>query len=379
MDSNHLHPSYHAAVPTGPYTARAPSPPYIHVPPPTNLPNRPLTPDVPADPSNSGRRAGDEPLMTIHPSPFAPHITGLAPADVLAITDDGAPQSARDTSSQWVYEGRRRAQSVLSYLYLGPSSAVRDREFLVREGITMVLCARDARFAAAAAAAAHGGMLVMGVTRAVEGLGIAVEGIDVADGRELVAAFAVAAGKVNAHLLAVSRAQQLHRQQQNGTTEPASHRRGRVLVVCETGNDRSAAVVAAYLMTMYGLDTVQAVQFMQLKRFCVALGDEFKFQLQAYGDILQAKGDVVAQQATLQQGQQQSLYQPQAQTQGQHLGQQAQQQQPWQQMPQGGGGGKRRIEQTMDEEADNGQNPMEVEMDAERYAGRGFAPFVDRD
>ncbi|KAK4143328.1 protein-tyrosine phosphatase-like protein [Dichotomopilus funicola] len=372
MDSNHLHPSYHAAVPTGPYSARAPSPPYIHVPPPTDLPNRPLTPDVQADPSNSGSRGRDEPLMTIHPSPFAPHITGLSPADVLAITDDGAPQSARDTSSQWVYEGRRRAQSVLSYLYLGPSSAVRDREFLVREGITMVLCARDARFAAAAAAAAHGGMLVMGVTRAVEGLGIAVDGIDVADGRELVAAFAVAAGKVNAHLLAVSRARQLHQQQQqqqNGTTEPASHRRGRVLVVCETGNDRSAAVVAAYLMTMYGLDTVQAVQFMQLKRFCVALGDEFKFQLQAYGDILQAKGDV-------------------GQTHGQHPGQQAQQaqkaqqaqqQQLWQQMPQGGGGGKRRLEQTMDEEVDGGQNPMEVEMDAERYAGRGFAPFVDRD
>ena len=209
----------------------------------------------------------------------------------------------------------------------------------------MVLCARDARFANAAAPGG-GGMLVMGVKRAVEGMGVVVEGIDVADGRELVGAFSVAARRVNEHCLEVARQQQ----QQGG-----NGRRGKVLVVCETGNDRSAAVVAAYLMAVYGLDTVQAVQFMQLKRFCVALGDEFKFRLQAYGDILRARGDVGVM-GGMQQG-----------------------------AGSGGSGGpvggnvKRRIEQTMEEGEEGGRQDEDVEMDDERYASRGFAPFVDRD
>jgi hypothetical protein len=107
-------------------------------------------------------------------------------------------------------------------------------------------------------------------------------------------------------------------------------------------------------MAMYGLDTVQAVQFMQLQRFCVALGDEFKFQLQTYGDILRARGDVGV------------------------MGQQ------WQGQEIAGGvmaglNVKRRIEQTMGEAEEGGQEEMVVEMDDERYAGRNFAPFVERD
>jgi hypothetical protein len=272
--------------------------------------------------------------MTIHPSPSAIHTAALSPADLQTITRN-LPQSARDASATWVYESRRRAQPVLDYLYLGPASVVKDRAFLLREGITMVLCARDARFAAPGTATAGGGMLVMGVKRAVEGMGVAVEGIDVADGRELVGAFSVAAGRVNAHVLGVER---------DGTG-----RRGKVLVVCETGNDRSAAVVAAYLMAVYGLDTVQAVQFMQLKRFCVALGDAFKFQLQTYGDILRARGDV-------------GVMGLQARSGGEV-----------------GGNVKMRIEQTMGDAEEGGQGDMEVEMDDERYASRGFAPFVERD
>ena len=133
-----------------------------------------------------------------------------------------------------------------------------------------------------------------------------------------------------------------------------------MLVVCETGNDRSAAVVAAYLMAMYGLDTVQAVQFMQLKRFCVALGDDFKFQLQAYGDILRARGDVGA-------------------TGGHHY--QLGQGQPGGGLSSGavtGGNVKRRIDQTMEEAGEKGEDGMAMEMDDERYACRNFAPFVDR-
>ncbi|KAK4155428.1 protein-tyrosine phosphatase-like protein [Chaetomidium leptoderma] len=344
--TNNLQPT---ALPTGPYSSRPPSPPYIHVPPPvnSNFANHLL------NLNNPNRNNGDaSAVMTIHPSPAATHTTGLSPAQLETVTGS-RPQSAFDGASTWVYESRRRAQAVLDYLWLGPSSVVRDRAFLLREGVTMVLCARDARFATAAAAAGGGGMLVMGVKRAVEGMGIEVGGVDVADGRELVGAFSVAARVVNEHVLGVA-----SRAEEGGggggeEEEKRRRSRGKVLVVCETGNDRSAAVVAAYLMTMYGLDTVRAVQFMQLQRFCVALGDDFKFQLQTYGDILRARGDVGVMGPQQQRGEVGSGM--------------------------AGGNVKRRIEQTMGEAGENGQDDMEVEMDGERYAGRSFAPFVERD
>ncbi|KAL2176774.1 protein-tyrosine phosphatase-like protein [Thermothelomyces heterothallicus CBS 202.75] len=345
-------PSFQSTVfPTAPYSSRPPSPPYIHVPPPMH--SSLSLGSSKHDRNGAGTLEEDDPdhdsdvLMTIRPSPSAVHTAGLTQQELYTVTQGLLPQSARDGSSTWVYESRRRAQQVLSYLYLGPASAVKDRAFLEREGITMVLCARDARFATAGE-----GMLVGGVRRAVEGMGVDVEGIDVADGRALVGAFPVAAAKVNQHLLAVA--------------ARAGVGAGRVLVVCETGNDRSAAVVAAYLMAMYGLDTVQAVQFMQLKRFCVALGDDFRFQLQTYGDILRARGDVGA-------------------TGGHHHHHQQQQQQQGPAQPgeavnrAPGTAAKRRIEQTMGETDEGGEGgDMSMEIDDERYEGRSFAPFVDR-
>ncbi|KAK3899986.1 protein-tyrosine phosphatase-like protein, partial [Staphylotrichum tortipilum] len=353
------HPSYQATIhQTAPYSSRPPSPPYIHVPPPSNAlgltgnpqntpPTTTTAPNNVTITSSIGLPTARDVVMTIHPSPAAIHnlspfssstttqpVAALTAADLATITAS-RPQFARDNTAAWVYEARRAAQPVLDYLYLGPASSVKDRAFLAREGITMVLCARDARFAAPGGGE---GMLMMGVKRAVEGTGVVVEGIDIADGRELVGAFSVAAGRVNEHCLAVAR--------QGG--------RGKVLVVCETGNERSAAVVAAYLMAMYGLDLVQAVQFMQLQRFCVALGDELKFWLQAYGDILRARG--VVGMSLLQRRELLGL------------------------RPEGNGGaqggGKRRIEE-MDEGGEGAGDGMD--MDGERYAGRSFAPFVDRD
>ncbi|KAK4134727.1 phosphatases II, partial [Trichocladium antarcticum] len=275
--------------------------------------------------------------MTITPSPAAIHHartrsrSHLTPADLAAITRGGAPQSASDPTHTWRYESRRDAQPVLEYLYLGPTSVVRDRAFLARAGITMVLVARDARFAGVAA------RLTAGLRRAVDGLGVEVEAVDVADARALVAVFATAGGVVNGHLLGKER----------------QGARGRVLVCCETGNDRSAAIVAAYLMAMFGLDTVRAVQFMLLQRFCVTMGDDTKFALQAYGDILRARGDVAAGDQGLQ-----------------------------------GGGGrngagvagsrtKRRIEETSGDAGEDQTDGMMGAMDADRYVGRSFAPFIE--
>jgi protein tyrosine/serine phosphatase len=67
---------------------------------------------------------------------------------------------------------------------------------------------------------------------------------------------------------------------------------GKVLVFCESGNDRSATVVTAYLMVLYGLGAVEAMQLVQSQRFCLAIEDGSKNMLQTFEDILKAKRDV---------------------------------------------------------------------------------------
>lgn len=303
--------------------------------------------------------------MYITPCPWAvaalpspPHLTQ---ADLAAITSGLAPQTASDPAArQWAYEARRAAQPVLDYLYLGPASAARDAAGLVREGITMVLAARDARFLAAPGAVVVGGARA----RELEAAGIAVESVVIGGGAEgggggaegccssLVGAFDLAAARINQHLLGVVRGSSSSGGKGVGE-EPG--RRGKVLVCCETGNDRSAAVVASYLMAMYGLDTVRAVQFVQLQRFCVTLGDDVKFLLQAYGDILQARRDVARM--AVEEGPGAGL--PTATATQSHGQTQF----------------KRRIGETRTDD-DDGDEVM-GEMDEERYWNRDFAPFVD--
>ena len=362
-------------LPTAPYSTRPPSPPYIHVPAvpfPAATSTTTTTGNLStsSNPSDANTRARTPSpfsniLMTITPSPNAVHYsqytpTPLSHADLALVTRNLAPQYAKDASTNWVYESRRQAQQVLDWVYLGPASVVRDKVFMEREGITMVLAARDKRFAAVS---------LPGLKRALEGTGVEVEGVEVGDARELVRVFDVVVGIINRHMLRIER----ERVENEGQGKP-----GKVLVCCETGNDRSAAIVAAYLMAMFALDTVQAVQYMLLKRFCVTLGDETKHMLQAYGDILRARGDVGVMMST-------STTAPAmpAVTNVSAQGQQSHQQplQPPQQYLQPHPT-KRRIEETRDVEMDDGIDPDDVmsdAMDEERYAGRSFAPFVERE
>jgi len=70
---------------------------------------------------------------------------------------------------------------------------------------------------------------------------------------------------------------------------------GKVLVFCESGNERSAAVIAAYLMeTHVDVDFIKAMQLVQAQRFCANFDDGLKRLLQSYWDILCARRQVAA-------------------------------------------------------------------------------------
>ncbi|KAK5660460.1 hypothetical protein OQA88_13006 [Cercophora sp. LCS_1] len=283
---------------TAPFSNRPPSPPYIHVPPFMGM--------------DTAGGKGLFRALTLTPSPSNLGSAGLTEAAFQTVASYG-PLAAKDNANQWVYEARRQIQQVLPYMYLGPASAVRDRQFIANEGITMMLALRNARFPTT-------GFVI--VDKVAAELGIARENIDISGHWELAGAFTRAVGLINAHL-------------------ELAGPRGRVLVVCETGNERSAAVVGAYIMTVYAVDLVMAVQFVGLKRFCVMFDDDTKNAMQVYGDILRARRDV----------------------------------QGFAGVEQKVEGGKRRVDEVLVSE-ENGMVVDEVEV--ERYTGRGFVPFVER-
>ena len=209
--------------------------------------------------------------------------TELAGADFLkTVTYDNF--AARDHVLDWKYEERRTAQEILPFLFLGPVAAASDRVWLQEHGVTMVLAIRDTLTAQA--------MLL--APRVPKELGIPLVNIDIKGSPQLIAAFPRAIAAINAHLSERYEASQSQYQptQQSQTAVPRVP--GRVLVFCESGNERSAALVAAYIMAMYSINMVSAIQIVQSQRFCICMDDSLKWALQSYQDILAAKRDVAS-------------------------------------------------------------------------------------
>ncbi|KAG8528451.1 uncharacterized protein KY384_007369 [Bacidia gigantensis] len=191
-----------------------------------------------------------------------------------------------NTMLEWQYEDRRNAQQVLPFLYLGPSSAARDTQFLLREGITMVIAVRNILIAQAR----------MLWSKPAEALNLEMKAIDVAGNQELIAQFSRGIEMINEHLSRVYR--NTGPTTANGS-DGVGRKTGKILIFCETGNERSAALIVAYIMAMYSHDVVTAIQIVQAQRFAVAFDDSLRNTLLTYEGILKAQRDSV--QATMSQ------------------------------------------------------------------------------
>ncbi|TKA30126.1 hypothetical protein B0A50_02845 [Salinomyces thailandicus] len=180
---------------------------------------------------------------------------------------------------EWTYERRRDAQMILPYLYLGPMPACKDERFLRGEtghapgsggGITMVLGVRQKY--------SFESKLMTGALRKAQDMGIESHTVDLGGNQDLIHNFPATTALVNEHLARVHQ---------------ATGQVGKVLVFCESGNERSAAVVAAYMMeTHVDVDFIKAMQLVQAQRFCANFDDALKRLLQGYWDILCAKRQV---------------------------------------------------------------------------------------
>lgn len=214
--------------------------------------------------------------------------TSLSAQDLAIITQNGSEQVAQDSAVYWTYASRRAAQSILDYLYLGPWSVLRNRQWLQEQGVTMVLVARDASQAS---------QNLMTCENLIGDMGIKSTYVDISGYEGLTRAFPNALQLINDHMLRVYREQavdtaDLGMREGSMAINTAKFRRGKVLVVCETGNERSATIVAAYLMAVFGMSVVQACQFLNHIRFCINIDDQLKQTLKNYEDILLAQRTV---------------------------------------------------------------------------------------
>ncbi|CAK7564991.1 MAG: hypothetical protein SEPTF4163_002897 [Sporothrix epigloea] len=209
----------------------------------------------------------------IRPSMRNAAVLGFTAAQLYQITGGYGRRESFYQGNNWTYEMRRDAQQILPHLYLGPTNAARDRPFLRRAGITKVMAIRDSRLAEAR-------LLV--VEHVARELGIESECVDVADSGALLRALTYAVQSINRHMLAMP-------------TNAEGASTGKVLVYCETGNVRSPPVAAAYLMSMYGMELLEALQFVYEMRFCVSLDEEYKRMLLSFSDLLKARCDVAGE------------------------------------------------------------------------------------
>lgn len=240
---------------------------------------------------------------------------------------DYAGRVTSNAALDWTYEQRRSAQAILPHLHLGPMTVVKDEAWLRARRITLVLGVRQR------------GRPIMdaALARARETLGLETATVDLASNQELVRAFPALVRAMADHVVRAHR---------------ATGALGNLLVFCESGNDRSAALVAAYLMhTHHDVDYIKAMQLCQAQRFCVTFDEPLKRCLQSYWDIVCAERVVAA----------------------------------------GGNGRAReagddasappavssRSKRGLDKDEDEQTAGMD-EDDMERFNGRAFAPFIDR-
>lgn len=175
---------------------------------------------------------------------------------------------------EWKYERRREAQLVLPYLFMGPLTAAKDEAYLRKEGITLLLGVRQK---------GPYKEVMAGAMRKAREIGIESHTVDLSSNQDLIHSFPETSMLIYSHVAT--------RYQQTGQL-------GKALVFCESGNERSAGVVAAYLMeTHEDVDYIKAMQLVQAQRFCVNFDDSMKRLLQGYWDILCARRAVAAGQA----------------------------------------------------------------------------------
>lgn len=176
----------------------------------------------------------------------------------------------------WSYKSRHAAQPVLPFMYLGPASVARDATFISSAGITMVVSVRNA-------SSATKQPKWLDPSRFPSCSGLQTTTFDVDNPYEVITRIRPVIKSITDHLAAHT---------QGASIASLDDVKGRILVVCESGNERSPALVAAYIMLLYGITWHQSLNFIHTHRFSVCLNSGMNEMLKTWQGILQAESDV---------------------------------------------------------------------------------------
>ncbi|OAP58328.1 hypothetical protein AYL99_07418 [Fonsecaea erecta] len=201
-----------------------------------------------------------KPSFRVHVSPFTQLSTHYGNPDFLAALVACQKLDLNHSLLIWQYEMRRSAQSILPFLLLGPSSSAKDPVFVKQAGITLLVAVRSLRSLQTRPSFLDPASFPSSAGRATLTL-------DFDRPHDFIPLVKSTVRAINDHLEA------------SCVSTPAQHLddiRGKVLVFCESGNERSPLLVAAYLMIVYGVDAIAAIHIIQSQRFCIVLSDEMK-------------------------------------------------------------------------------------------------------
>lgn len=251
-------------APTSSYTLGTPAAPYI------TIPVAGIR-QVSASLANGSPPKSGPMRLTLNDS--IPSVSDLSPDELEMLLPDGSALARGEMAESWTYEMRWQAQPILDFLYLGPASVAKDMNFLRDKHISLVILVRDARM---------NGSKSDPVERAATELGHSVGYIHVSGMQSLIADLPALIKEMNTHMVSVFR-------DTNGAKS------GNILICCESGAGRSAAVTAAYLMQLFSRDMVSVLQFVLAQRFCCNFDEDMKQMLKTWEEILRAKAETMEQ------------------------------------------------------------------------------------
>lgn len=167
-----------------------------------------------------------------------------------------APPAA--ASKDWKYEDRRVAQQLLPYLWIGPLAAVGSESDLKNAGIRVLICVMARQYQPAIFK--HKYMNSCDFQCYVVDTGTTV------DSNKIVAEV----GKI---------VEAINLAKNNGVG---------ALLFCESGNSMSAVAAAAYLIHEENMKVIQAIHYVQNKRFSVHLTSTDIYNLETCANLCQA-------------------------------------------------------------------------------------------